>query len=31
MPSWRMIFHTSFLLTISPCSISSAARTRNIP
>ena len=30
-PSWRMIFHTSFLFTIRPCSISSAARTRSIP
>jgi len=30
-PSSRMIFHTSFLLTMSPCSISKVARIRNIP
>ena len=30
-PSWRMIFQTSFLLTMRPCSISRVARIRNIP
>lgn len=31
MSSWRMILKMSLLLTISPCSISNAARIRNIP
>ena len=31
MPSWRMTFFTSLVLTMRPCSISKAARIRKMP